>query len=101
MGGLAVAIVDNNLHTLPKLGRFAWENTLVQPTQGNKTVIMGMEDGPAVLDPAQENSQVYLYVGKKDRSRGASVLRRNGLDNGELYVLVPEDLGAGQRGRPS
>jgi Bacterial protein of unknown function (DUF839) len=90
MGGLAVAIVDNNLHTLPKLGRFAWENTLVQPTQGNRTVIMGMEDGPAVLDPAQENSQVYLYVGKKDRSHGTSVLRRNGLDNGQLYVLVPE-----------
>jgi secreted PhoX family phosphatase len=95
MGGLAVAIVDNNLHTLPKLGRFSWENTLVQPTQGNRTVIMGMEDGPAVLDPAQENSQVYLYVGKKDRSHGASVLRRNGLDNGELYVLVPESSSQG------
>ena len=95
MGGLAVAIVDNNLHTLPKLGRFAWENTLVQPTQGNRTVIMGMEDGPAVLDPAQENSQVYLYVGKKDRSRGTSVLRRNGLDNGQLYVLVPESSSQG------
>jgi secreted PhoX family phosphatase len=95
MGGLAVAIVDNNLHTLPKLGRFAWENTLVQPTQGTKTVIMGMEDGPAVLDPAQENSQVYLYVGTKDRSHGASVLRRNGLDNGRLYVLVPESTSQG------
>ena len=91
MGGLAVAIVDNNLHTLPKLGRFAWENTLVQPTHGTKTVIMGMEDGPFVLDPAQENSQIYLYVGKKDRSHGAGVLRRNGLDNGQLYVLAPED----------
>ena len=95
MGGLAVAIVDNNLYTLPKLGRFAWENTLVQPTQGNKTVIMGMEDGPAVLDPAQENSQLYLYVGKKDPRHGTSVLRRNGLDNGELYVLVPENSSQG------
>ena len=37
MGGLAVAIVDNKLFTLPKLGRFAWENTLVQPTHGNRT----------------------------------------------------------------
>jgi hypothetical protein len=95
MGGLAVAIVDNNLHTLPKLGRFAWENTLVQPTHGNRTVIMGMEDGPAVLDPTQENSQVYLYVGQKERRHGASVLRRNGLDNGQLYVLVPEDPSRG------
>ncbi len=90
-GGLAVAIVDNNLYTLPKLGRFAWENTLVQPNQGKRTVIMGMEDGPAALDPGVENSQVYMYVGKKDHRAGAGVLRRNGLDNGELYVLVPSD----------
>jgi Bacterial protein of unknown function (DUF839) len=90
-GGLAVAIVDNNLYTLPKLGRFAWENTLVQPNHGTQTVIMGMEDGPAALDANVENSQVYMYVGKKDRSAGAGVLRRNGLDNGELYVLVPSD----------
>ena len=88
-GGLAVAIVDNNLYTLPKLGRFAWENSLVQPGHGTRTVIMGMEDGPSALDPAVENSQVYMYVGKKDRRAGAGVLRRNGLDNGELYVLVP------------
>jgi len=91
-GGLAVAIVDNNLYTLPKLGRFAWENALVQPNQGNQTLIMGMEDGPsAVQDAAVENSQLYMYVGKKDRRSGAGVLRRNGLDNGELYVLVPAD----------
>lgn len=105
-GGVAVAIFDNELHTLPKLGHFAWENTLIQPTNSGPfgspftslftgsddlTVAMGMEDGPAALDPAVENSQVYMYVGRKDRSPGASVLRRNGLDNGELYVLVPAD----------
>jgi Bacterial protein of unknown function (DUF839) len=88
-GGLAVAITDNRLHTLPKFGRFAWENTLVQPTHGTLTVAMGMEDGPNALAKASENSQVYMYVGKKERHHGASVLRRNGLDNGELYVLVP------------
>lgn len=88
-GGLAVAIVDNNLYTLPKLGRFAWENTLVQPDQSTRTVVMGMEDGPAALAKDVENSQLYMYVGKKDRSAGAGLLRRNGLDNGELYVLVP------------
>lgn len=88
-GGLAVAIVDNNLYTLPKMGRFAWENTLIQPNQGTSLVAIGMEDGPTSFDPALENSQLYMYVGKKDRSAGAGVLRRNGLDNGELYVLVP------------
>ena len=48
---------------------------------------MCMEDGPAVLEPAVENSQVYMYVGKKERAPGSSPLRRNGLDNGKLYVL--------------
>jgi Alkaline phosphatase PhoX len=90
-GGLAVAIVNNALYTLPKLGRFSWENTVMQPNPGNKTVIMGMEDGPAALDPSVANSQFYMYVGKKDPRNGASVLRRNGLDNGDLYVLVPAD----------
>jgi hypothetical protein len=88
-GGQTVAIVDNALYALPKLGRFAWENSLVQPNQGQRTVIMSMEDGPAALDAGVENSQVYMYVGKKDRRRGAGVLRANGLDNGELYVMVP------------
>lgn len=54
---------------------------------------MSMEDGPSATDPAVENSQVYMYVGTKDRSAGAGVLRRNGLDNGDLYVLAPSDPG--------
>jgi len=90
-GGLSVAIVDDALYTLPRLGRFAWENTLVQPSQGSRTVIMAMEDGPSALDHGVENSQLYMYVGRKDRRPGSSVLRRNGLDNGELYVLTPVD----------
>jgi Alkaline phosphatase PhoX len=81
-GGLSVAIFDNELHTLPKLGRYAKENGVVRPNQGGKTVIFPMEDGPATLD-----SQLWMYVGKKDRSAHASVLARNGLDNGKLYVF--------------
>jgi Bacterial protein of unknown function (DUF839) len=81
-GGLSVAIFDNELHTLPKLGRYAKENTVVQPTQGRRTVIFPTEDGPATLD-----NQLYMYVGKKDQSADATVLGRNGLDNGTLYVF--------------
>ena len=55
-GGLAVAIFDNEAHTLPYLGRFAWENTLVQTYTGKRTVIMGMEDGPASQDPAERTA---------------------------------------------
>jgi hypothetical protein len=90
-GGLAVAIFENNgvgeAHGLPALGRFAWENTLVQRNTGNQTVIMGMEDGPSNQNPANDNSQLYLYVGTKSTSPGATVLQRNGLVGGTLYVF--------------
>lgn len=109
-GGLAVAFFDNEAHTLPKLGRFPWENVVPRPFKGNETVIMCMEDGPSTPD-----SQLYMYVGKKDRSNGGnshghkgansqerkgggsqerggtSVLRRNGLDNGQLYAFRSKD----------
>jgi len=81
-GGLSVAVFDNELHTLPKLGRYSKENTNVQPGQGTQTVVFATEDGPATLD-----NQLYMYVGKQDRSANATVLARNGLDNGTLYVF--------------
>lgn len=90
-GGLSVAIFDNEAHALPYLGRFPWENTLVQPNTGRLTVVMGMEDGPSALDPAVENSQLYMYVGHKSRKPGATVLERNGLVGGKLYVFRSKD----------
>ena len=89
LGGLSVAIFDNEAHGLPKLGRMEKENSVVQDAGARaQTVIFSLEDGPATL-----NNQLYMYVGKKDRSPGASVLARNGLDNGELYVLRSLDPG--------
>jgi hypothetical protein len=81
-GGLSVAIFDNELHTLPDIGHIKMENTVVQPGHGTRTVIFPLEDGPATLD-----NQLYMYVGKKDRSARASVLERNGLTDGTLYVF--------------
>jgi hypothetical protein len=81
-GGLSAAIFDGEIHTLPKLGRYPKENTVVQPGQATQTVIFATEDGPATLD-----NQLYMYVGKKDRSANASPLARNGLDNGKVYVF--------------
>lgn len=81
-GGLSAAVYDNEIHTLPKLGRFAKENQVVVPHTGRKTVIFVLEDGPATPD-----SQLYMYVGKKVPG-ASSVLRRNGLDNGKLYTFV-------------
>jgi hypothetical protein len=88
MGGLAVAIFDNELHTLPKFGRFPWENTLAQPKKGKQTMLIGMEDGPASPD-----NQLYMYLGSKERMPGATAMRRNGLDNGDMYVFVSETPG--------
>lgn len=90
-GGSAVAIFDGDVHTLPGLGHMSFENAVVQPNQGGRTVIMGMEDGPNVLDPAKDNSQLWMYVGKKDNSKRATVLERNGLVGGTLYVFRAKD----------
>ena len=90
-GGLAVAIFENNgvgeAHALPALGRFAWENSLVQRNTGDRTVIMSMEDGPSNQNPTNDNSQLYMYVGTKNRSPNATVLQRNGLVGGTLYAF--------------
>lgn len=88
-GALAWAVYDGQIHSLVKMGRFAWENSLVRPSSDEWTVVMGMEDGPASLD-----NQLYMYVGKKDRRHGCSVLSRNGLDTGKLYVFVSDTAGA-------
>jgi hypothetical protein len=82
-GGLAVAIFDNAVWTLPKAGHMAWENAVPRPDKGKQTVIMCMEDGEV------GDCQLYMYVGTKDGSRRAGALSRNGLDNGSLYVFVP------------
>lgn len=90
-GGLSVAIFDNQAHALTDLGHFGWENTLVQRGTGKRTVIMGMEDGPAEYDVTKENSQLYMYVGEKKRTPGATVLERNGLVDGTLYVYAAKN----------
>ena len=90
-GGVTVAVFDNEAHAVPALGHFAWENALVQRGTGKYTVIMSMEDGPASQDRTQSNSQLYMYVGVKDRSKGATVLERNGLVDGTLYVFRSKD----------
>ena len=81
-GGLLTATFDKAVWTLPKCGHLAWENAVVRPDAGVRTAILCLEDGEV------GNCQLYMYVGIKDRSPGAGPLRRNGLDNGALYVFV-------------
>ncbi len=83
-GGQAVAIFDGAAWVLPKLGHMSWENAVPRPYWTRETILMCMEDGEA------GQCQLYMYVGKKDYSRGSGPLRRNGLDNGSLYVFVSD-----------
>ena len=85
LGSQSVAIFDNEAHALSKLGHFPRENTVVMRGTGKRTVIMITEDGPRSPD-----SQLYLYIGTKDRS-SSDPLRRNGLDNGKLYAFASDD----------
>jgi hypothetical protein len=88
-GGLAVAIFDNAAWTLPKLGHMAWENAVPRPHRGINTAIMCLEDGEV------GECQLYMYVGRKQYYNSSlSPLRRNGLDNGQLYVFVATGKGA-------
>ncbi|MFC7336547.1 alkaline phosphatase PhoX [Haloferula chungangensis] len=83
LGAQSVAIFDGKMHTLPALGRVGRENTIVQPRRDAKTVVISTEDAGAP-------SYVYMYVGTKLR-RSDSGLDKNGLTNGEVYVLCSRD----------
>lgn len=91
-GAQVVAVFDNNgvgeAHALSYFGYFSWENSPVMPRRDAFTVIMGMEDGPAVTD-----NQLYMYVGRKSRSATATVLQKNGLVGGKLYAFRSTSAG--------
>jgi hypothetical protein len=91
-GGLAMALIDRKLYTLPHLGHFQHENTPARPDPDGPTVLMLMEDnaGPATQPYL---AQLYMYVGEKDFTQGAHPLARNGLVGGKFYVFVPTTAG--------
>lgn len=86
-GAQTVIIADGKMHTVPALGRVTRENSIVQPRRDGHTVIISTEDGPAIGNTV---SYIYMYVGTKQR-RSASVLDKNGLTGGKIYVLAGRD----------
>lgn len=87
--GRGVAVVatgadKGKAYILPAFGPFStetvgWENLVVHPNTGDKTVVVAMSDGG--------KNGVYVYVGNK-QSTGNEV-EKAGLTNGKLYrVLV-------------
>ncbi|MBA2338891.1 MAG: hypothetical protein H0V88_00725, partial [Pyrinomonadaceae bacterium] len=68
---------DGDTYELPYLGKFSWENSVAHPATGDKTVVMGMDDGAG--------GQVYLYLG--DKTNAGNPVERAGLNNGNLYGI--------------
>jgi hypothetical protein len=83
-GGQTVAVFDRQIHALKDFGYFPRENTVVAPGTGKRTVAFALEDGPQTPD-----SQLYMYVGRKQKT--GTVLQRNGLVGGDLWVFASDD----------
>jgi secreted PhoX family phosphatase len=62
----------------PWLGNLSYENVVANPSTGDGTVTMNMDDGSATV-----GQQVYLYRGTKTSAGNA--VQKAGLANGKLY----------------
>ena len=71
---IAYDVFSGNKTEMPWLGIFSHENTILVPGYGNKTVVLGTEDGE------YDHSQLYMYV-----ANSPSDLMHG---DGALYVLV-------------
>jgi hypothetical protein len=83
-GGRALAhVLDGTSYELAGMGKSSWENILVNPGTGDKTVVAGFDD-------TNPKGQVYLYAGDK-KSAGNPVVRA-GLTGGNLYGIRVTDI---------
>jgi hypothetical protein len=71
-------LLDGTSYELPALGKASWENQVANPSTGEKTVVVGLDD-------TSDLGQVYIYVGEK-RDSGNPV-ERAGLTGGTLYGI--------------
>jgi len=73
-------LLDGTSFELPRIGRSSWENVLVHPSSGEKTIVIALDDSmPGAL---------HVYVGRKQDS--GVPIERAGLTNGTTYaVKVP------------
>ena len=75
-------LMDGTSYELPRLGKFAWENSIANPGTGMYTVVAGTDDGTG--------GQVYFYVGTKTNS--SSPVEAAGLTNGSLFSIKVDGL---------
>lgn len=80
-GRLFGVTTDGTAVQLPKLSLFSWENTIAAPNRGDRTVVLGNEDGG--------DGQLWVYAGSKSRKGGP--FTRAGLTNGFSSVIDAVD----------
>jgi hypothetical protein len=81
-GRAAAHFMDGNSYILPALGKLAFENVVANPATGDRTVVVGLDDGTG--------GQVYVYAGAKGNS--TNPVAAAGLDNGSLYGIKVSGL---------
>jgi secreted PhoX family phosphatase len=74
-------VANSTLHCAPWLGRAAWENvTMLDAGDPGKVAVLIGDD--------TQGAPLYLYIGQKNHLGDNSLLDRNGLAYGTLYVWV-------------
>jgi Alkaline phosphatase PhoX len=73
-----VVATGQSYELTPWLGNMSFENVVANPSTGDATVVMNLDDGDASL-----GQQVYLYRGSK--STTGNPVQKAGLTNGALY----------------
>jgi hypothetical protein len=81
-GHIASGAEAGHSYQLPALGRFSYENSLVSPNAGDKTVVISTDDATP--------GQVYVYIGTKTNT--GSAVEKAGLTNGKLYGIAVNGL---------
>jgi hypothetical protein len=83
-----VVATGQSYELTPWLGNMSYENILANPSTGDATITMNMDDGGTTV-----GQQVYLYRGTKTDTGNA--VQKAGLTNGKLYgvkvVGVPNE----------
>eukprot|EP00877_Chromochloris_zofingiensis_P008379 jgi/Chrzof1/3795/Cz13g09040.t1 len=83
-GHVATGTFKGNSYELFKVGRGSWENVVLNPHTGDKTLLIAISDG--------QDMRMVVYMGNKN-SNGTNPVERAGLNNGALYsVLVNDSL---------
>jgi hypothetical protein len=75
-------LLNGTSYELPRLGKFAWENSVANPATGTATVVAGTDDGTG--------GQVYFYVGTK--TSASNPVEAAGLTNGNLFSIKVNGL---------